>query len=149
MTGPAFGPPGLSGAISSKLLAVLSYVFVVSLPQHVHGSPQRPARWDPHDTIHTVKTIRTNFVRPFKPNGFEELLEGFWDPWVVLGVPRGTLGVPGEAMEGPLGILGCPLGTLGGPLGAMGEPRGSLGGALGAIFRFMENDVFPQENNTF
>ena len=47
---------------------------------------------------------------------------------MVLGIPRGTLGVPGEAMESPLGILGCPLGTLGGPLGAMGEPRGSSGG---------------------
>ena len=106
--------------------------FFSSLPQHVHGSPQRPARGDPHDTIHTVKTIRKLFFRPFKPDGFEELLEGFWDPWVVLGVPRGTLGVPGEAMEGPLGILGGPLGTLGGPLGgyggASGEPRGSPGG---------------------
>ncbi len=149
MTGPAFGPPGLSGAISSKLHAVLSYVVVGSLPQHVHGSPQRPARWDPHDTIHAVKTIKTQFFRPNILIGFEELLGGFWDPWVVLGVPRGTLGVPGEAMEGPLGILGCPLGTLGGPLGAMGEPRGSLGGAPGAILRFIEITVFPKENTTF
>ncbi len=124
--------------------------FFSSLPRHVHGSPQRQARCNPHDTIHTVKTIRTQFfVRPNILVRFEELWGAFGILGWSLGSPGGLLGSLVRPWRGPWGSLEVPWGPSGGPWGVMGEPRGSLGGALGAILRFMENVVFPQENLTF
>ncbi len=119
--------------------------FFSSLPQHVHGSPQRPARWDPHDTIHIVKTIIEIFAARLNPM----VLRSFWRAFGILGwslgSPGGLLGSLVRPWRAPWGSWEVPWGPSGGPWGLWV----SLGGALGAILIFMENITFPEENITF